>query len=364
MGKKTDQPVKLVAGDEASDDEVPDLEGFEFAQPPMLPPDAGLDVAFLQREIEAAQLKQLRSSIPLFKPLYAKREKLIQEKLKEFDFWPRVLSGAPKELDDAILPTDATILGTTLRNVNVERVSVDDNGEGGDPRDVKFVFEFDRDSEENEWFEGSGSLKLEKTFYWRKHITKAGGHRNMWEGFVSKPVRIPWKKDADPTKGLLDAACDLYDAEQKTVEKNGKKITGADRTALPQYEKLVQEIEKVNTELADAEEGEGDDDSAEPARTSFFCWFGYRGRDVTVEESEAAMKEDDERWAKLAKGEELEDEQCDHDHENDEYEEDDGDEGLDDAEICPEAQELTQALSENVWPKALAYFGKLTHSVA
>ena len=55
-----------------------------------------------------------------------------------------------------------------------------------------------------------------KDFYWRKQIIRTSkGKRRTWEGLVSEPVRINWKKDMDLTKGLLGAACDLADAEKK-----------------------------------------------------------------------------------------------------------------------------------------------------
>lgn len=257
------------------------------------------------------------------------------------------------------------IVSSLLRSFHVERMSVDEKGQSGDPRDLKFVFEFARGGEDvkddNIWFAGEGeTLRLEKKFYWRKQITKVHGHhRQMWEGLVSEPVRIPWKEGADPTKGLLDAACDLFEAEKKTVAKTGKRITGAERTSLPEYEKLVTELEKVKSEISDAEEGEGDDDSTEQVKLSFFNWFGYRGRDITAEESAAAMKEDGERWAKLAKGEDADDEECTgHDDDEDDDEEDDGSEGMDDAEVYTDGEELAFALADELWPKALPYFSK------
>jgi len=86
---------------------------------------------------------------------------------------------------------------------------VSEQGEG-EPRSVRFVFEFDN-GDDNEWFEDG---KIAKEFYWRKEITRStGGKTHTWEGLVSEPVRIKWKEGMDPTKGLLDAACDLADAE-------------------------------------------------------------------------------------------------------------------------------------------------------
>ncbi|KAI5293430.1 hypothetical protein KEM52_005542 [Ascosphaera acerosa] len=372
MGRKSEKPVKEVASQEAeSDDEVPDLEMAaeslaQFLEPT---PEEQLEIDLLQRDINAVELNQIRATVPLYRPLYERRSKLIESKLAAHSFWPRAIGNASRSLLDAIMVKDLDILNVLLRSFHVERISVDSEGKRGDPRDLKFVFEFGRDDEENEWFAGDADkpLRLEKTFYWRKQISHtSSGQRRLWEGLVSEPVRIPWKKDADPTNGLLDAACDLYEAEQQLAKRQGSRIGGADRTALPQYETLVQKLEIMKTEVDGAEDTTADDDEAEPVRFSFFTWFGYRGRDVTAEESAAAEKEDAERWDKLKKGD-LSDEgehstggprkDEDEDAESD-VDEDDGDEGLDDAEICPDGEEIALELADDLWPKALQYFNE------
>ncbi|KAI5299152.1 hypothetical protein KEM56_003480 [Ascosphaera pollenicola] len=372
MIKNTEKKPKNPPVEADSDEEIPDLEdgdaSFELPHPVELPDEERRAIALLQREIEAAELKQIRTSVPIFKPLYDRRNTLINTHLKKHDFWSRVFCTAPKDILDAFTLPDSTIISSLLRSFSVERISVDADGKTGDPRDLRFVFEFatagDEVQDDNIYFENGSekTLRLEKTFYWRKHITGTGAHKQMWEGLVSTPVRIPWKKGADPTKGLLDAACDLFDAEQKLVSKSGKRITGAERTGMAEYEALVSRLEKAKTEIADAEEGEGDDDSAEEVKLSFFNWFGYRGRDITAEESVAAMKEDDERWAKLAKGEAVDEEHegdgCCGGCDDDEDDEDEGDEGMDDAEIYPDGEELALALADDLWPKALPYFGE------
>jgi len=226
--------------------------------------------------------------------------------------------------------------------MNVERFEVNEKGEG-EPRSLRFTFDF-QTGEENPFFENE---KLVKEFYWRKLITRtSSGKRRTWEGLVSDPVRINWKKDMDVTKGLLDATCDLFDAEKKK---------GGERAKLPEYEALVNKIEKLEEE---AMAGDGDDeddedeDAVSPAGISFFNWFGYRGREVTAEQSKAANKEDEERWVKISKGEKVEeDDEDDEDEDVDELVDD-----LEEAEAFPDGEELAIAIAEDLWTDAMKYY--------
>lgn len=296
----------------------------------------------------------MRKQIPALRPLYAKRNELAASKeLQEADFWPRVFANAPQEVDEYILATDAAVIGQCLRNLTVERFEVDDQGNGGDPRSVRFVFEF-ASGDENPYF---SNTKLVKEFYYHKSVTKTEkGKRRVWDGYVSAPVRINWKKDQDLTKGLLDATCDLYEAEQKDTKVN--------RVKLPEYEKLVKKLEQVEAEaFAGDEDDEADDDSglaaSSPAGVSFFAWFGFRGGNATAEQSVAAEKEELERWQKIEKGEKVEDDDDD-DDEEDEDEDDDYDEeedSLEAAEVFPDGEEVAIALAEELWPNALKLYG-------
>ncbi|OAX78243.1 hypothetical protein ACJ72_07454, partial [Emergomyces africanus] len=309
-----------------------------------------------------------RTSVPRLRPLFARRSTLITSKLTQTDFWPRVFASAPPEVDNYILPSDAQIIGRCLKNLTVERFSVNDAGDAGEPRNVRFTFEFDT-SPDNEWFGGDG--KIVKEFYWRKSIgvSEKSGRRRVWEGLVSLPVRIPWRSaEVDPTKGLLDAACDLAEAERKVG--GGKKVTAEQRLELPEYEKLVTEVAKVEAEAhlhaecgSDGEgEGEGDHDhehgGGSPAGMSFFAWFGYRGRDISAEESEEAVKADEEYWGKISRGEKVEGEEVIErdDDDGDDYDEDDDEDGLMDAEIFPDGDDLAFALSDDLWENALKYY--------
>jgi len=218
---------------------------------------------------------------------------------------------------------------------------VDEQG-NGEPRSLRFTFEFHTGEEENPFFTNS---QLVKEFYWRKQSIKtASGKIRTWEGLVSEPVRINWKKDMDLTKGLLDAACDLAEAEKKK---------GGERSKLPEYEALIKKLEIAEAEAMDAEEEEDEDDEGieSPAGTSFFAFFGYRGRDVSAEQSKEASKLDDERYAKILKGE-VDDDEVDEEDDEDELLDDD----LEDAEIFPDGEELAIAIAEDLWTDAMKYY--------
>ncbi|KAJ5573722.1 uncharacterized protein N7459_008149 [Penicillium hispanicum] len=312
---------------------------LERVEAPSIPQEAQKKIANLQEEFVRAEVEQLRQSVPLLTPLFKKRNEIISHPEVQGDFWIRVFSSAPAEIDEYILPTDAAVLGAALKNLTVERFEVDAKGQG-EPRSLRFTFDF-QTGEENPFFENS---QLVKEFYWRKQIIKTqSGKRRTWEGLVSEPVRINWKPDMDVTKGLLDAACDLAEAEKK----------GGDRKKLPEYETLVKKIGELEAEAMKDDEDENEDEDPEsPAGTSFFSFFGYRGRDVSAEQSKEANKEDDERWVKISKGEEVEDDDEEDDDEDDEELVDD----LEDAEIFPDGEELAIALAEDLWTDAMKYY--------
>ncbi|EEH23214.2 hypothetical protein PABG_05425 [Paracoccidioides brasiliensis Pb03] len=368
----------------SSDGRVPLLVRAELPRKPPVTKETAREIALLEREIVDAEVKALRASVSLLRPLYARRTALITAKLTETDFWPRVFSHAPEEVDKFILPSDADIIGSCLRNLTVERFSVNEKGDEGEPRNLRFTFEFKTDPEVNEWFDtgadgnanasADGIVKIVKEFYWRKSIGRSerNGRRRVWEGLVSEPVRIQWRsKEVDPTKGLLDAACNLAEAERKVGE--GKKVTVEQRLELSEYETVVTEVAKVEAEAhlhADCSDDENHDhdhdhdhDDERPSGISFFAWFGYRGRDISAEESEAAVKEDEVYWAKVAGGEEVEEEKEKEEagkegeeEDEDDYDDDDDEDGLMNAEIFPDGDELAVALSEDLWENALKYY--------
>ncbi|RAL09212.1 histone chaperone napB [Aspergillus homomorphus CBS 101889] len=314
---------------------------MERIQRPEMSKETQKKIAMVEQEFILAEVEQLRHSTLLFRPLFEKRKELISTPDLVDTFWTRVMLNAPAEIEEHITMEDATILASTLKNLSVERFEVDDKG-NGEPRSFRLTFEF-RTGDENPYFTNQ---TLVKDFYWRKQvITTANGHKRHWDGLVSEPVRINWKEGQDPTKGLLDAACDLADAEKK-------KAADTDRKELPEFEALMRKRDEVEAagDEAKAEDDEDEDDVPEDAPLSFFSFFGYRGSDVTAEQSKAATKEEEEKYEKLSKGEDVE-ENDDEDDEDDDLEDD-----FEFIEIFPGGEELAIAVAEDLWPNAMKYF--------
>lgn len=314
---------------------------LERVEIPSIPKETATKISHLQEQFIRAEVEQLRKSVPLLNPLFEKRNEIISSPEVQNDFWIRVFASAPAEIDEYILPTDAAAIGSALKNMKVERFEVDAQG-NGEPRSLRFIFDFHTGEEENPFFTNS---QLVKEFHWRKQSIKtSSGKVRTWEGLVSEPVRINWKKDMDLTKGLLDAACDLAEAEKKK---------GGERSKLPEYAALVKKLEIAEAEaMKDDEDDEDDDEGIEsPAGTSFFAFFGYRGRDVSAQQSKEASKLDDERYAKILKGEKVDDEEDDDEDDDDELLDD-----LEDAEIFPDGEELAIAIAEDLWTDAMKYY--------
>jgi len=80
---------------------------------------------------------------------------------------------------------------------------------------------------------------------------------------------------------------------------------------------------------------------------SFFCWFGFRGRKVSPEESEEGRKlEEEKRKARKEGKYDEDDDDMDEDDDDDEYE----------YEIFPTADDLAVFIAEDLWPGAIKYF--------
>ena len=133
-----------------------------------------------------ANVNVVRKAEAIQAPLFKKRAELAA---KIPHFWALVFEQAPQEIDNYIQPTDSKVLGECLSTLEVSRFELDDPN--GSPRSFSLKFGFT----ENEYFEDK---VLEKKFWFRK--TKD------WQGFVSEPVKINWKKGKDLTDGLTDAA--------------------------------------------------------------------------------------------------------------------------------------------------------------
>ncbi|KAL4804929.1 nucleosome assembly protein [Aspergillus unguis] len=299
---------------------------------PIIPQEIAKDIGVLEQQFIRADVEQLRQSILAFRPLYEQRAKIVSHPEVQNSFWSRVFANASGDIDDHLTPPDAAILHSALKNLTVERFEVNEKGEG-EPRSLRFTFEF-HSGEENPFFENE---KLVKELYWRKQVlTTASGKKRTWNGLVSEPVRINWKKDMDVTKGLLDAACDLFEAEKK----------GGNRRELPEFKKLVEKL--VEVEAIEEDEEDDEDPLGQISGQSFFNFFGYRGSDVTAEQSAAATKEENEQFEKILKGEKVEDDEADEDE--------DIDDDFDEIEISQGGEDLAHAIAEDLWPNAMKYY--------
>lgn len=249
--------------------------------------------------------RTVRKSNELHAPIWKKRAEVIA---KIPHFWTLVFEQAPTEFDTFILPSDAQIFAECFETLEVTRFEIDEPK--GSPRSVSIKFGFG----DNEYFEDK---VLEKKFWFRK--TKD------WEGLVSEPVKINWKKGKDTTEGLTDAAVKLFEARKNN---NGGSKKDSE---LAEYKKLVSMIENSNE-----------------ASPSFFAWFAFVSdyRWVSAEESEQTAKEDAERLAKLKRGEKVEDDEDEDDDETDHQE----------TEVFPQGGEIATLIAEDLWPSAIKYY--------
>jgi hypothetical protein len=253
-----------------------------------------------------ANTHAVRKAEVLQAPLYKKRAEFVAGIPH---FWCLVLEQAPPEIDNFIQPTDSEVFAECLDTFEVSRFELNDPK--GSPRSFSLKFGF----KENEWFENK---TIEKKFWFRK--TKD------WEGLVSEPVKINWKKDKDLTAGLTDAAYKLFEARQKL--KDPKK-----ESTLPEHKALETMIETTHE-----------------ASVSFFGLFafvsGYRW--VSAEESAEAEKEEKERLDKVRRGEQIPEE-----------DEDDEIEDIEDfqaVEVFPGGDEVATILAEDLWQNAIKYY--------
>jgi hypothetical protein len=192
----------------------------------------------------------------------------------------------------------------------------------------------------NEWFDG---VVLEKKFWYRRSLTG-------WAGLVSEPVPIKWKKGKDLTEGLLDATMKAWEAQKKagTLEWKGVKTKNG-RENKREYLQEEKELKEIL------------DDTCQGA-VSFFTFFGFRGKWVGAEENAEVLrreKEMRERKMRVNAGKEAEngedgDEDDNEDENEDEYEDDEDFETS--LEIFPSGEEVSVAISEDLWPGAIRYF--------
>ncbi|KAL5364244.1 nucleosome assembly protein-domain-containing protein [Aspergillus floccosus] len=292
-------------------------------------------VNVLDHKFHEASLRIQAQQILTLRPLTAELHALIRDSELQKDFWSRVMQTS-RRLEEYVTAVDADMLSYTT-NVSLDFFDVNDQGEG-DPRNFKLVLDF----APNPYFTNT---EVAKPFYWRKkQITTAKGKTRFVEGYASEPLDFDWKENRDPSRGLIAAANELYKAEQANKDKK--------RTDLPQYKKLG-ELLASQAEAADLDidEDEAEDLSAlSPAGVSFFAFFAFRGLDVTAEQSAAAVKADEERFQKMANGEDVDDEDDDEDDDDDEVDD------LDDVEVFQDGEEVAQIFAEDIWPNALKLY--------
>ena len=247
-------------------------------------------------------------------PLWKKRADVVA---KIPHFWALVFEQVPPELENFLQPSDSNVL-VSLQTLEVSRFEIDDPN--GSPRSFSIKFGFS----ENDYFEDK---ELEKKFWYR--TTKDG-----YEGHVSEPVKINWKKGKDLTEGLTDGAYKLAQAQKKLDPSLSPSERAKKASALPEYKTLAAKIEE-STE----------------ASLSFFTWFGFVSsyRWISAEESEQAKKDDAARLEKLRRGETPED---------DEDEDMDMDMDIDfqETEVFPQGEVCATLIAEDLWPSALRYY--------
>ncbi|KAI1419099.1 nucleosome assembly protein [Xylaria sp. FL1777] len=276
-------------------------------------------LAELEREFEDVEVEIIRQQYTLSKPLYEKREKFVA---KIPNFWPLVLEQAPPDVDQYIQPNDSAVLLSSLTSVSVSHFEIE-NGGKGDPRSISIKMEFG----ENEYFEDK---VLEKKFWYRR--SKAGH-----AGLVSEPVPIKWKAGKDLTQGLLDLTIKVWEQDKKKSQANG---ATKDKKTNTKAEDWTADQKALREKI----------DTFGLGGVSFFCWFGYRGEDISAEESVIAVEEDKKRRADKAEDKAPELEEAEEDDEDDEEEDPLA------LEIFPDGDDLAVAFSEDLWPNAIKYF--------
>ncbi|KAI1500528.1 nucleosome assembly protein [Biscogniauxia marginata] len=273
------------------------------------------ELADLEREFDDVETEIIRRQAALTKSLYEKREKLVA---KIPNFWPLVFEQAPQDIDQYIQPSDSAVLLSSLNSISVSRFEIED-GANGDPRSVAIKMEF----AENEFFEDK---MLEKKF-WYRH-SKDGN-----TSLVSEPVPIKWKAGKDLTQGMLDLVVKVWEQDKKQNQTNGDgKKTKKVKNWTPDQKALSEKIQATGL-----------------GGVSFFCWFGYRGEDISAEESRLAIEEEKKRRAERAKGEAPELKAVEEDDDTDE-------EDVPPLEIFPDGDELAVAIGDELWPNAIKYF--------
>ncbi|KAI1477958.1 hypothetical protein F4774DRAFT_387334 [Daldinia eschscholtzii] len=273
----------------------------------------------LDRDFEDVETEIIRQQVALTRPLYERRAKLVE---KIPNFWALVFEQAPPDLDQYIQPSDSAVLLSALTSVSVSHFEIENGGQG-DPRSVSIKLEFG----ENEWFEDK---VLEKKFYYR--LSKDGD-----EGLVSDPVPIKWKSpEKDLTQGMLDLVVKVWENDKKQPNTDSTKLK-KEKDYTPDEKALKEKIEATGL-----------------GAVSFFGWFGYRGLNISAEESRLAAAEEKKKRAERAAGKVPELKAAE---EEDDDEDDDEEDPLS-LEIFPDGEEVALAISDDLWVNAIKYFSQ------
>lgn len=289
----------------------------------------------------------MRQNYILTLPIYAERAKLVQNIPH---FWAIVAEEAPQEIDRCIQPCDTAAL-SFLQDIEVTRFEVSpDAPETGEPRSVKITFSF----QENPWFE---DRILEKKFWHRRG-------KDGWTGLVSDPVRIHWKKGKDVTEGLLDEVVNLFGVASKIKEVDGQTANQSGKDQFTQ--ERLDEMTTLHRTLVD--KLANDLKNIPQDAVSFFAWFGYRGREISAEESVEATRKESQKRTDLKSGKEympgnkvVTEDGDGNDVESVTSKAIDRDEadGIElDLEIFPAGEELAVAISEDLYPGAIKYYSE------
>lgn len=264
------------------------------------------------------------------KELYERRSKLLQAIP---GFWPLVFVNGPQDLQELYEPVDEQIINS-ISNFTVSRYQTKSDTEG-EPRSLRFTFEFDTSKQEPKLFENT-SITKDFEFVAREDLEGGGG-------YISKPVNFQWTRAAKKQglNKMLDLAEQLYQAEQALVE-NGH-VEQADREGLWQYEKLREALEKEEEKAMNGED--------EDSERSFLDWFAYRGAILPPKEPEVRVKAEKATNGDVKIHEDEAEDQLDEDSETEDEED-----GLLDVEVFPAGGDIAQVLAEQLWPDCMDFF--------
>jgi hypothetical protein len=233
-------------------------------------------------------------------------------------FWALVFEEAPPEIDHYISPSDSELIAECLTGFEAERFEID-----VEPRSFILRFRFAK----NKWFEDE---VLEKRFWYRQI-------EDQWQGLVSEPVKIHWKKGYDLTKGLSDAVIAFWERFQVEKAKNPDIRGFENLQSLPEYRDLAAKASKSDP------------------RESFFTLFSFISayRHVSAEEStqarEAETTRRERRREQIHKGEPP-DEYLTRNHSSNKADEP--------VLICRHGEDLAFMLMDEVFIHAYKYFRK------